>query len=141
MLTVITSNYIRRGGNPNVAKNSDTVKNVKEGYGLIHAIIAVKNTSALQRLLNAGANINVCPLTSKREDTITPLILAAKIGYMNGVKLLIEHGGQSLLLDSRGPYGETALHAAVQSGSDELAGYLLRLSRNVLLEKTDNNGT
>lgn len=135
------SNYLRRGGNPNVAKISDTVKNVKEGYGLIHAIIAIKNTAALHKILNAGVNINACPLTSKREDQIPPLILAAKLGYMNGMKLLLEQGGVPLLLESRGPYGETALHAAVQSGSDEMVGYVLRVSQNTLLEKADNNGT
>jgi ankyrin repeat protein len=68
------------------------------------------------------------------------LILAAKSGYMNGIRLLFEHGGLALLENSRGPYGENALHAAVQSGSDEMAGYLLRLSHNSLLEKADNNG-
>jgi ankyrin repeat protein len=140
MLTRWNSNYIRRGGNPNVAKNSDTVKNVKEGYGLIHALIAVKNTSALQRIIDAGAKINAYPLTSKREDRITPIILASKLGYMNGVRLLIKHGGIDILLE-RGPYGENALHAAVQSGSDEMAEYVLRASQNTLLEKPDNNGT
>lgn len=135
------SNYIRRGGNPNVAKNSDTVKMVKEGYGLIHALIAVKNTSALKRILDAGAKINVYPLTSKREDKLTPLMLAAKLGYMKGVRLLVEqYGSIHLLNQSRGPYGENALHAAVQSGSDEMAAYILRKSQNSLLEKADNNG-
>ncbi|CAO0792808.1 unnamed protein product [Mucor circinelloides] len=136
---LLVSNYIRRGGNPNVAKNSDTVKNVKEGYGLIHALIAVKNTSALQRVIDAGAKTSVYPLTSKKEDRITPIVLAAKLGYMNGVRLLIEHGGASILND-RGPYGENALHAAVQSGSDEMAGYVLRLSQNALLDMEDDNG-
>lgn len=136
----LVSNYLRRGGNPNVAKISDTAKSVKEGYGLIHAIIAIKNTAALHKILNAGVNINACPLTSKREDQIPPLILAAKLGYMNGMKLLLEQGGVPLLLNSRGPYGESALHAAVQSGSDEMVGYVLRVSQNSLLEKIDNNG-
>lgn len=59
---------------------------------------------------------------------------------MNGTKLLLEQGGVPLLLESRGPYGESALHAAVQSGSDEMVGYVLRVSHNTLLEKVDNNG-
>lgn len=100
----------------------------------------MKNTSALLRILDAGAKINVYPLTSKREDKLTPLMLAAKSGYMNGVRLIIEKTNMALLNESRGPYGENALHAAVQGGSDEMAGYLLRLSQNSLLEKADNNG-
>lgn len=139
ILTLSLSNYIRRGGNPNVAKNSDSVKSVKEGYGLIHALVAVKNTSALQRVIDAGAKTSVYPLTSKKEDRITPIVMAAKLGYMNGVRLLIEHGDASILND-RGPYGENALHAAVQSGSDEMAGYILRLSQNALLDMEDDNG-
>lgn len=130
---------MRRGGNPNVAKNSDTVKSVKEGYGLIHALIAIKNTAALQKVIDAGAKTNVYPLTSKRQDKITPIVLAAKLGYMNGIRLLVERGGADLL-KARGPYGENALHAAVQSDSDEMVGYLLRLCKNKLLEIPDNNG-
>lgn len=130
---------MRQGGNPNIAKSSSTVKSVKEGYGLIHALIAIKNTAALQKVIDAGAKTNVCPLTSKRENRITPLVLAAKLGYMNGVRLLLERGNAELM-NARGPYGENALHAAVQSESDELVGYLLRLCKNKLLEKVDNNG-
>ncbi|KAI9469740.1 MAG: ankyrin repeat-containing domain protein [Benjaminiella poitrasii] len=136
----LVSNYLRRGGNPNVAKNSETVRNVKEGYGLIHALIAIKNTSALQKVIAAGANTSAIPLTTKKEDRITPLVLAAKLGYMNGVRLLIEKSGSKLWMHDRGPYGENALHAAVQGGSDEIAGYLLRISDNFLLDQTDING-
>lgn len=136
---IFNSNYIRRGGNPNVAMNSDTVNNVKEGYGLIHALIVVKNTSALRKVLDAGAKTNVYPLTSKQEDRVTPTILAAKSGYTNGIRLLIQLGGIDILSE-RGPYGENVLHAAVQSGSDETAGYILRLTQNALLNKPDNNG-
>jgi ankyrin repeat protein len=122
-----------------VSKNSDTVKNVKEGYGLIHALVAVRNTSALHRIINAGAKANVYPLTNKTEDKIHPLVLAAKLGYTNGVRLLIEQGGANILTN-KGPLGETVLHAAIQSNSDELVGYLLRISQNTLLDKTDDAG-
>lgn len=90
--------------------------------------------------MDAGAHINIHPLASKVQDKLTPIILAAKLGYMNGVKLLIEKGGIILLNQSRGPYGENALHAAVQSGSEDMVNYLLGLSQNTLLEKADNNG-
>lgn len=116
------------------------MKDVKEGYGLIHAIIAVKNTSALQRLLDAGAHLHVYPLAYKVQDKLTPLLLAAKCGYINGVKLLIEKGGHRLLNQSQGPYGENVLHAAVQSGSSEMVRYILELTQTLLLEKADNNG-
>ncbi|KAI8876736.1 ankyrin [Backusella circina FSU 941] len=135
----LISKFLQRGGNPNVAKNSETVKNVKEGYGLIHAVVAVKNTAALQKILDAGAKPNVLPLTNVLEDRIHPLVLAAKLSYMSGVKMLIERGGAHVL-ESRGPLGESVLHAAVQSDSDEMVAYLLRISQRKLLEITDNAG-
>lgn len=101
-------------------------------------MIAVKNTSALHRVLNAGANLEVYPLTIKVQDKLTPLLLAVKLGYMNGVKLLIERGGIELL-NQTGPYGETCLHAAVQSGSEQVVQYILELNQS-LLKKTDKNG-
>lgn len=101
-------------------------------------MIAVKNTSALHRVLNAGANLEVYPLTINVQDKLTPLLLAAKLGYMNGVKLLIERGGIELL-NQTGPYGETCLHAAVQSGSEQVVQYILELNQS-LLKETDKNG-
>ncbi|KAG1637594.1 hypothetical protein G6F44_009241 [Rhizopus delemar] len=135
----LVSNYLRRGGNPNVAKISETVNNVKEGYSLVHALIAIKNTASLERVLQAGANPNVFPLTEKVGDMIMPLVLAAKFGYMNGVRLLIEQAGADLL-HSKGPLGENALHAAVESNSEEIIDYLLKKSQNALFYKTDSVG-
>ncbi|KAI8639241.1 ankyrin repeat-containing domain protein [Parasitella parasitica] len=133
-------NFVRRGGNPNLAKNSETVENVKEGYSLLHALIAIQNKEAIKMVIDLGANTNVYPITAKKEDKISPLALAAKTGYMNGVRLLLERGSANLH-ESRGPYGENVLHAAVQSGSDEMVGYILRASGNALLGMRDDNGT
>lgn len=88
----------------------------------------------------AGAHINVYPLAFKVQDKLTPIMLAAKLDYINGVKLLIEKGGIALLSQSKGPYGENILHAAVQSGSDNMVSYILGSSQTELLEKADNNG-
>ncbi|CAO3700379.1 unnamed protein product [Rhizopus stolonifer] len=135
-IDVLVSNFLRRGGSPNVAKNSKTHKNVKEGYSLVHALIATKNTASLQLVLQAGANPNVFPLTENEQDKITPLVLAAKVGHMNSIRLLIELANAHLY-DSKGPRGENVLHAAIQSGSDEIVSYLLRASQNLLLETSD----
>ncbi|RCH83113.1 hypothetical protein CU097_004319 [Rhizopus azygosporus] len=132
-------NYLRRGGNPNVAKNSDTAKKVKEGYSLVHALIAIKNTAALQSVLLAGAKPNVFPLTDDPKDKVTPLVLAAQLGYLNGVRLLIEQAGVDIT-NSYGPSGENALHAAVQSNSKSVVAYLLKASQNILLRKLDTAG-
>ncbi|KAI8976080.1 ankyrin repeat-containing domain protein [Pilobolus umbonatus] len=134
----LISNYLKRGGTPNVAKNSKSYKSVKEGYSLLHAVIAVKNTSALLQLIDAGVKTNVYPLSPKVENRISPLVLAAKLGYVNGVRLLIEKGGADVT-KSRGPQGEMVLHAAVQSNSEILVKYLLKKSK-LLLDTVDNNG-
>lgn len=135
----VTRNYLRRGGNPNVAKNSDTAKKVKEGYSLVHALVAIKNTAALQSVLLAGAKPNVFPLTDDPKDKVTPLVLAAQLGYLNGVRLLIEQAGVDIT-NSYGPSGENALHAAVQSNSKSVVVYLLKASQNILLRKLDTTG-
>ncbi|KAI7870118.1 ankyrin repeat-containing domain protein, partial [Spinellus fusiger] len=135
----LINNYLRRGGQPNVAKVYSTVRAVKEGYSLVHALVAVKNTNALERIIAAKANVNVLPLSSSPQDRMSPLVLAAGLGYTNGVRLLVEKGHADLI-NSRGPHQETALHAAVQCDSLENVLYLLRMSNNALLEVTDEAG-
>ncbi|KAI9257607.1 ankyrin repeat-containing domain protein [Sporodiniella umbellata] len=138
-INTLVSNFLKRGGSPNVAKVSETVKSVKEGYSLVHALVATKNTASLQLVLQAGADPNVLPLSDKEEDQISPLILAAKVGHLNGIRLLVELAAVNLY-DSKGPRGESVLHAAVLSNSEEIVEYLLHISENRLLEKTDSFG-
>ncbi|KAI8145061.1 ankyrin repeat-containing domain protein [Fennellomyces sp. T-0311] len=134
----LISNYLRRGGQPNVAKNSSSLKSVKEGYGLIHALIAVKNSSALTQVIEAGANPNATSLSQDQVDCITPLVLAAQLGYLNGVRLLLERARADIF--QRGPDQITALHAAIQKGADDVVVYLLRASKYALLDIVDIQG-
>lgn len=138
ILTCWHSNYLRRGGQPNVAKNSASLKSVKEGYGLLHALVAVKNSQAVSRVIEAGANPNVVALGPNEEDKTTPLVLAAQLGYMRGVRLLYERANADLF--QRGPRQMTALHAAVSNDSLDIAVYLLRASRLTLLDSVDVDG-
>ncbi|KAG1055242.1 hypothetical protein G6F43_002783 [Rhizopus delemar] len=135
----LVSNYLRRGGDPNVAKSSDTVNNVKEGYSLVHALVATRNTASLRRVLQAGAKPNVFPLTDNAEDQITPLVLAAKFGHLNSIRALVEKSDGDLL-NSIGPSGESVLHAAVRSNAKDIVDYVLKRTHNKLLEKTDRAG-
>ncbi|KAI9493088.1 hypothetical protein BDB00DRAFT_788148 [Zychaea mexicana] len=131
----LISNYLRRGGQPNVAKNSSTLKSVKEGYGLIHALIAVKNSSALSRVVEAGANPNVIALSPEESDRTTPLVLASQLGYLTGIRLLLERARADIF--QRGPNQITALHAAIEKGADDIVMYLLRASKYALLDIVD----
>ncbi|KAI9277001.1 ankyrin repeat-containing domain protein, partial [Phascolomyces articulosus] len=135
----LISNYLRRGGQPNVAKNSATIKSVKEGYGLIHALISVKNGSALARVVEAGANPNVVTLSSEPSDRTTPLVLAAQLNYLTGIRLLLERARADIF--QRGPGQVTALHMALEHGADDdLVIYLVRASKNALLDIVDVEG-
>ncbi|KAI9323069.1 ankyrin repeat-containing domain protein, partial [Dichotomocladium elegans] len=134
----LVSSYFRRGGQPNVAKNSPSLKSVKEGYGLLHAVVAIKNSKTVSRVLDAGANPNAVALGPKKEDCTVPLVLAAQIGYLRGVRLLVERGKADLF--QRGPQQITALHAAVMHDSMETVQYLLQVSQNALLDSVDVDG-
>lgn len=131
-------NYLRRGGQPNVAKNSPSLKSVKEGYGLLHALIAIMNSRAIARVIEAGANPNTVTLSSGDEDRVTPLVLAASLGYMTGVQLLVERAQADLY--QRGPCQETALHAAIKADAADVVLYLLQVSNNALLDIVDVSG-
>lgn len=121
-----------------MANNSGTIKLVKEGYGLIHALLVVRNTTALRRILVAGANPNVIPLVTDEKDKICPLVLAASLGYMNGVRLLVECARVNVLI-SKGPKQKNALLAAIEVDAFDVVMYLLRVCRK-LLDQVDDAG-
>ncbi|KAL0086497.1 ankyrin repeat-containing domain protein [Phycomyces blakesleeanus] len=79
-------------------------------------------------------------MSSVPEDRISPLVLAASIGYLNGVRLLVERG-KADIMQSVGPNQETALHAAIRCDSLDIIIYLLKVSRYALLEKPDEAGS
>ncbi|CAO3600048.1 unnamed protein product [Absidia cylindrospora] len=135
---LLVKNYLKKGGQPNVANNSGTIQSVKEGYGLIHALIVIKNTSALQRIIYAGANPHALPLqgvsgngVKNENNDISPLVLAAQLGYMNGVRLLVERAHANVL-SSKGPRQENALLAAIQADAFDVVTYLLHKSHQLL---------
>ncbi|KAI9307349.1 ankyrin repeat-containing domain protein [Cunninghamella echinulata] len=135
----LVANYIKRGGKTNVANHTSTNKLVKEGYGLIHALIAIKNTSALKRVIVAGVNTHALPLGNSDQGKMPPLVLAAKLNYMNGIRLLVEYASTNIL-ESQGPNQENALHAAAEMDALEIVDYLLHLCPNGLIDQVDTNG-
>lgn len=70
----IITNFLRRGGSPNTAKQSPTNQNVKYGYGMIHAIIVTKTAGALDLLLQQGANPNAMTLSDEEKDKVKFLL-------------------------------------------------------------------
>lgn len=132
----LVSNYLKRGGKPNVAKNFASLKSVKEGYGLLHALIVVKNTAAVTQVLAAGANPNAYPL-SEASHKLPPLVLAAKVNHLSSVRLLLDYHADPL---QRGPNQQTALHEAATHDAHDIAVLLLRSSKYALLDCVDTHG-
>ncbi|TYH78461.1 hypothetical protein ES332_D04G228300v1 [Gossypium tomentosum] len=66
----------------------------------------------------------------------TPLYLAAKGGYWRSVTILLDKWKSTV---HGGPYGRTALHAAVMSGDVETTKIILKVKGD-LTKETDENG-
>ncbi|CAO3659017.1 unnamed protein product [Rhizopus stolonifer] len=134
----LVSKYLQLGGDPNVANILNTIKYVKRGYSLVHALIIAREIDGLRLLLQAGADPNLLPFTKNIKDKVAPLVLAVKGSQMDSVRLLVKYGAH--LFNSKGSLGENPLHAAVQCDSEEIASYLLQKSQNNLLGISDSFG-
>ena len=76
------SNFLRRGGSPNTAKQSPTCHDVKYGYGMVHALIVTKAPGALDLLLQQGANPNALTLSEADENKVTITTLSGSICFL-----------------------------------------------------------
>lgn len=66
----MNSNFLRRGGSPNTAKQSPSTHTVKYGYGMIHALIVTKAPDSLDLLLHQGANANAVTMSQIDEEKV-----------------------------------------------------------------------
>jgi hypothetical protein len=64
------SNFLRRGGSPNTAKQSPSSHAVKYGYGMIHALIVTKAPGSLDLLLQQGGNPNVVSISQVDDEKV-----------------------------------------------------------------------
>ena len=91
------------------------------GYGLATPLteaVVAQDLVATRRLLDAGVFVD-----GKDAGGYTPLMIAAGLGQVQMVELLLVAGADPNLLDSR--MGASALHKAAQSGVPEVARLLL----------------
>lgn len=91
------------------------------GYGLATPLteaVVAQDLVATRRLLDAGVLVD-----GKDAGGYTPLMIAAGLGQVQMVELLLVAGADPNLLDSR--MGASALHKAAQSGVPEVARLLL----------------
>ena len=110
--------------------SGSTVLNYKDdrGDGAVHILARSRDLTWLGFILGRGADANLQNKTGE-----TPLIAAARIGWLEGTDLMLR-GGATPDLTNR--LGETALIIAVQSRSASIVKRLLEAGASVT--KTDN---
>ncbi|KAF5010229.1 hypothetical protein FDECE_3588 [Fusarium decemcellulare] len=102
------------------------------GHAPIHQAVYLNNASVLKQLIEAGADIN-------RRDWKgnTPLIVAASLGGVEMVQLLLEYGECRRQINQRDDNGSTALHEAMKEASPECVRMLLEAGASA--EKQDES--
>lgn len=110
-----------------------TVVNARDltsGRGALHIVVERRDLTWLMFLRQQGANINI-----QDNDGLTPLAMAAQIGFVEGVEYLVEHGAR---VDVTNDSGETPLMFAVHSRNTEMMRVLLEGGADP--DRYDNSG-
>ena len=110
-----------------------TVVNARDlstGETGLHIAVARRDLTWMKFLTQKGANANIADNAG-----VTPLILSAQLGFLEGVEVLIEGGAR---VDVANNAGETPLIYAVHSGNRELATVLLKAGADP--DRRDNSG-
>ncbi|RHY27321.1 hypothetical protein DYB32_006862 [Aphanomyces invadans] len=96
-------------------------------WATIHYAAACQGSEPLKRLLQAGVDVS---LRTKSKDT--PLTVAARLGRLDNVKLLLEHSATdvAVAVESAAWLGFRPLHYAAQNGHDQVVMFLLAKGAN-----------
>ncbi len=105
-------------------------RDITTGETGLHVVTARRDTVWIRFLLQRGANPNI-----RDRNGLTPLQLATRLGYVEGVEALIEGGAQVNVADSQ---GETPLIAAVHQRNVAIIRKLLDEGANP--DRNDNSG-
>lgn len=105
-------------------------RDLSTGESALHLVVTRRDPVWLRFLIGKGAN----PDLADRND-VTPLQLAANLGWNDGVEILLKAGAS---VDQSNQTGETPLIAAVHRRDAELVRILLKGGANP--ERSDNSG-
>ncbi|KAI8997699.1 hypothetical protein BDB01DRAFT_52011 [Pilobolus umbonatus] len=122
------SNFLKRGGSPNTAKQSSSNKLVKYGYGMLHTLVVMKAISSMNLLLEHGANPNAMSLSQVDADKVTPAYLAAGLGWLQGLEVLVEAGADVTLSRGAGLKNKTPLHVAAENCHISVVEYIVSIT-------------
>lgn len=136
----IISNFLRRGGSPNTAKQSPSTGAVKYGYGMIHALVVTKASGALDLLLQQGANPNAMTLSQNEDDKVSPCYVAASVGWLAGLQKLVQAGADLINARGQGSKSKTALHTAAEHCHAAVVEFIVGYTEGALNLITDSQG-
>ena len=105
-------------------------RDISSGETGLHIATARRDVTWIQFLLGKGGNPNIA---DKRG--VTPLMLAAQLGFVEGVQALAKGGGR---VDVANDAGETPLISAIHRRDIALMRVLLKAGANP--DRTDNSG-
>lgn len=105
-------------------------RDITSGDSGLHVVVARRDALWVRFLLQRGANPNI-----RNNEGLTPIQLATRLGFIEGVEELLEKGAQVNVADSQ---GETPLIAAVHQRNIPLVRRLLAEGADP--DRNDNSG-
>jgi ankyrin repeat protein len=105
-------------------------RDITSGQSALYIVTARRDLTWMQFLVGKGANVNI-----RDNRGTTPLVLAAQLGFVEGVDFLISSGAR---VDEPDNTGETPLIGAVHRKDASLVRILLKAGANP--DRPDNSG-
>ncbi|GAB6020532.1 hypothetical protein CHUAL_003215 [Chamberlinius hualienensis] len=116
--------------------------NIQDHRGRTPLVTAIlrRQTAAAEALINADANVNLCSGDMEDDGRASPLILAANLGLISVIKLLLKNGANVQMADEKNH--STALHYAVLMKSSPNALDVVRclLEAGINVNSTNQDG-
>lgn len=100
------------------------------GWTALHYAACYANQEILEECCRSSTNKDAPDFTGK-----TPLMIAAELGRLFAVQILLQHGAQAHITDSA---GFSVLHHAVKSGNLKVVRWLIE-NTNIDINAKDNH--
>lgn len=105
-------------------------RDIGTGETALHAVVQRRDLTWVRFLLQRGANPNIADRSG-----VTPLQIAARLGFIDGVERLIDGGAE---IDVADQTGETPLMGAVHRRDVPMIELLIKKGANI--DRSDNSG-
>ena len=105
-------------------------RDITSGQTALHLVTQRRDLTWMSFLISRGANVNLRDVKG-----VTPLVVAANLGFIEGVELLVEKGAR---VDESNNAGETPLISAVHNRNVAMMRILLKAGADP--DRADNSG-